>query len=87
MIDRRTNPLIIAGSNPGRFERGSDAAGQQLQDHCDRLNAMKGDKHWFVAGKAPERRVDCLTKTTSHPHSPQATPEEVSAIMRKHGLS
>lgn len=37
--------------------RGTDAAGQQLQDHCDRLNAMKGDKHWFVAGQKPARYV------------------------------
>jgi hypothetical protein len=38
--------------------QGTDLGGMQLQDHCDRLNAMKGDKHWFVDGQAPNRFVN-----------------------------
>lgn len=38
--------------------RGTDAAGQQLQAHCDRLNAMKLDWNWIVVGKVPDRRIE-----------------------------
>lgn len=38
--------------------RGTDAAGQMLQDHCARLNAMKIDWHWIVVGKEPDRRIE-----------------------------
>lgn len=37
---------------------GSDAAGDQLQAHCDRLNAMNnGRDGWHVVGKSPNRTV------------------------------
>lgn len=51
------NPLMQQAAS--RFDAGSDAAGQQLFDHCAHLNILKGDRHWFVTGKAPDRRVDC----------------------------
>lgn len=82
----RDNPLIPAGGDPGRHERGSDAAGQQLQEHCDRLNRMTGDKYWFVSGKAPERRIDCTTKASTQSAGPRPSPSEVSDIMRKFGI-
>jgi hypothetical protein len=38
--------------------RGTDFAGQQLQDHCDRLNATNnGRDGWHVVGKAPKRTI------------------------------
>jgi hypothetical protein len=41
------------------YEKGSEAARQQLQDHCDELNLKEhGRKHWFVDGKSPSRFVN-----------------------------
>lgn len=57
MTESNPNPLTKRIGALGKFEPGSDEAGRQLQDHCDRLNAMKGDKHWFVAGQKPNRYV------------------------------
>lgn len=37
---------------------GSDAALQQLQDHCDRLNAISnGLENWHVVGTKPNRTI------------------------------
>ena len=37
---------------------GSDIAGRQLQEHCDRLNALnEGRDGWHVVGKAPKRTI------------------------------
>ena len=41
--------------------RGSDFAGQQLQDHCDKLNEsearLESSRRWRVVGEAPKRQV------------------------------
>lgn len=42
---------------------GTDAALSRLQEHCDRLNAAGGAMYWYVAGRAPDRRVECSRRT------------------------
>jgi len=54
-----TNPLMLR-KDLARYGAtlGSDAARQELQDHCDRLNAMNGGRdNWHVIGEAPNRTI------------------------------
>ncbi len=82
---------MIVASNPlmerrlsSTFDAGSDAAAYQLQEHCDRLNRMTGDKYWFVIGTAPNRTITNGPKQNREA-GPYATPAEVAAIMRQYG--
>lgn len=50
--------IALARSELSDIRRGTDFAEQQLQAHCDRLNAMRMDWHWHVVGEAPNRRVE-----------------------------
>lgn len=78
------NPLMERRLS-STFEPGSDTAAHQLQDHCDRLNRLKGDRYWFVTGEAPSRTINNGPRQDQR-SGPYATPGEVAAIMRQHGL-
>lgn len=78
-----SNPLMERRLS-STFEPGSDTAAHQLQDHCDRLNRMVGDKYWFVTGTAPKRTITNGPRQNRE-SGPYATPAEVAAIMRQYG--
>jgi hypothetical protein len=60
-MTERSNPLMTRKAELSvQHERGSDAALQQLQQHCARLNAMNTGRYWFIGGEAPERRIDAM---------------------------
>lgn len=55
----RASELIEMARQIGKQDvAGSDLALQQLQDHCDRLNAISnGLEHWHVVGTKPHRTI------------------------------
>lgn len=85
MTEPRTNRLLRSVGEGGGLEPGTDAARQQLQDHCDRLNHMKGDRYWFVIKRDDKLTIDNGPRQTSAA-SPPASPEEVRRIMQQHGF-
>lgn len=51
------NPLM-AFTGQTAIAKGSDAALRQLQDHCDRLNALNGGRDgWHVYGEPGSRTI------------------------------
>lgn len=50
--------VALARGTLGNATRGTDFGFQQLQAHCDRLNAMNsGRDGWHVVGTAPNRTI------------------------------
>lgn len=43
---------------------GTSAAQIDLQDYCNRMNASGGPLYYFVAGEAPNRRVEWKPRMT-----------------------
>lgn len=57
-LPRACEIIELAGQIGASMISGTQAAADQLQAHCDRLNATDRARFWFVAGQAPERRID-----------------------------
>lgn len=57
-LPRASELIDLAGEIGASMVRGTQAATDQLQAHCDRLNARDTVNFWFVAGTAPDRRVE-----------------------------
>ncbi len=50
--------IDLARQIQGREAKGTDSGADQLQRHCDRLNAMNGGREgWHVVGIAPNRTI------------------------------
>lgn len=57
-LPRAAELLDMVAQMQGRSRTGTDAGFAQLQDHCDRLNALNnGRDDWRVVGKAPNRTI------------------------------
>ncbi|RSY83149.1 hypothetical protein DAH66_12840 [Sphingomonas koreensis] len=57
-MPRACEIIELAGQIGAAMVSGTKAAADQLQAHCDRLNATDRARFWFVAGQAPDRRID-----------------------------
>lgn len=84
-MTERSNPLMSGTTRPGCLQKGTPESEAQLQDHCNRLNQMAGDRHWFVNSVGGIKRVDC-SQRTSFAAGGYASRDEVSDIMRKYGF-
>lgn len=87
MTERRTNRLI--GERIAGFGKGTPEAGLQLQQHCDTLNAMVGDRYWFVAIRVDDdgnetRCVDNRPRREAKVYEPPCAPREAAEILRSY---
>ncbi|MBM3333194.1 hypothetical protein FJY63_00880 [Candidatus Sumerlaeota bacterium] len=85
MTERRrpTNPILLTEqAKTGRNERRTSASLQQLQEHCDKLNALKSDRYWYVDRQGEE--YTCVHRPRDQRREPRCTPAEARAILARY---
>ncbi|OYW14916.1 MAG: hypothetical protein B7Z46_01705 [Hydrogenophilales bacterium 12-64-6] len=57
-LPRASEMIELAREIAASMTSGTQAAADQLQAHCDRLNAISRHREYFITGTAPDRRVE-----------------------------
>ena len=82
----RTNRLIGSDDRGFAFQAGTPEARMQLQDHCDKLNALNSDREWIVIKNSDGKlAVDNRPRRAAR-EEPRCTPAEARVILRNYGL-
>lgn len=82
----RTNRLIGGDDRGHHFQAGSPEARMQLQEHCDKLNTLKGEREWIVIRASDGKLTIDSRPRRATPDAPRCTPHEARDILRRYGL-
>lgn len=84
-----TNPLLARrekADDGTRWAVGTPQALDQLHEHCARLNAMTGDREWYVIRQEDGKHAIDNRPRRQHRDVPNCTPAEAREIIRNLGL-